>query len=148
LSSPTPNQAPESRKWTFMVYMAAGDSPKLDTVAVRDLQDMERGMRGNDNVAVVVQVHRHWPAAVQRYEITSEGTRFVDRPSPETNMGDKKTLIAFLTEVVKDPKYRAENYCLVLWGHAFGVGFGRDHGDPLTLTELREGLEEFQKARP
>ena len=26
------------RNWTFMVYMAAGDSHKLDTVAVRDLE--------------------------------------------------------------------------------------------------------------
>ncbi len=66
----------------------------------------------------------------------------------ETNMADKTTLSNFLTEVVEDPKYSAYNYCLVLWGHAFGVGFGRDEGTPLLLPGLREALAAFQQARP
>ena len=57
-----------------MVYMAAGDSHKLDTVAVRDLEEMETGTKGNDNVAVVVQINRHWPKTAQRYEITIRQT--------------------------------------------------------------------------
>jgi hypothetical protein len=35
----------------------------------------------------------------------------------------------------------------VLWGHAYGLGFGRDHGDPLTLEELRQELAFFRDAR-
>ena len=27
-----------------------------------------------------------------------------------------------------------------MWGHAFGLGFGRDNGDPLTMKELAEAL--------
>jgi len=145
----TPSQVPPEkiRDWTFMVYMAAGDSHKLDTVAVRDLKEMEDGTRGNDNVGVVVQINRHWPATVQRYEITSKGTRLIDRPNPETNMADEGTLTTFLLDVVSNPKYQAKNYCLVLWGHAFGVGFGRDDGAALLLPQLRGALEKLQRAR-
>ena len=136
------------RNWTFMVYMAAGDSHKLDTVAVRDLEEMEAGTKGNDNVAVVVQVNRHWPESAQRYEIIDKQTTFLKQLDGRTNMADKTTLSTFLTEVVKDPKYRAYNYCLVLWGHAFGVGFGRDEGTALLLPGLREALAAFRQARP
>ena len=37
-------------------------------------------------------------------------------------------------------KFPAEHYLLVMWGHAFGLGFGRDHGDPLAMTELAWAL--------
>ena len=136
------------RNWTFMVYMAAGDSHKLDTVAVRDLEEMEAGTEDNDKVAVVVQVNRHWPESAQRYEIIDKQTTFLKQLAGRTNMADKTTLSTFLTEVVKDPKYRAYNYCLVLWGHAFGVGFGRDEGTALLLPGLREALAAFRQARP
>jgi hypothetical protein len=131
-----------------MVYMAAGDSHKLDTVAVRDFKEMEVGTEDNDNVAVVVQVNRHWPESAQRYAIIDGQTTFLKPLAGRTNMADKKTLSDFLTEVVKDPRYRARNYCLVLWGHAFGVGFGRDEGTALLLPGLREALAAFQKERP
>jgi hypothetical protein len=135
------------RNWTVMVYMAAGDSHKLDTVAVRDLKEMELGTKGNDNVAVVAQINRHWPKGAQRYEITSKGTKLLRSLNGETNMGNGKTLSKFLTDVVKDERYRASHYCLVLWGHAFGVGFGRDEQDALLLPELREAIAAFNKAR-
>jgi hypothetical protein len=136
-----------------MVYMAAGDSHKLDTVAVRDLKEMEAGTKGNLDVGVVVQINRHWPKTAQQYEITSEGTKLLPALSVEkdetgepraTNMADRKTLCKFLKSVMSNDEYRAENYCLVLWGHAFGVGFGRDEGDALLLPELRIALQEFK----
>ena len=135
------------RPWTFMVYMAAGDSHQLDTVAVRDLKEMELGVQKNPHVAVVVQINRHWPQAAQRYEITSKGTTLLHSLTGATNMGDGKTLRSFLLDVVSNDEYRAQNYCLVLWGHAFGVAFGRDHGDPLQLPELREALEAVRDSR-
>ena len=148
---PEPNPAqvsPEKiRNWTFMVYMAAGDSHKLDTVAVRDFKEIEVGTEKNGNVAVVVQVNRHWPESAQRYEVINKKTTFLKQLDGRTNMADKKTLSNFLTEVVKNPKYRAHNYCLVLWGHAFGVGFGRDEGTALLVPGLREALVAFQKER-
>jgi hypothetical protein len=129
-----------------MVYMAAGDSHKLDTVAVRDLEEMEIGTKGNPDVAVVVQINRHWPKAAQRYAISSKGTELLESPKGNTNMGDPETLKQFVSTVVSS-EYRAEHYCLVLWGHAFGVGFGRDEEDPLLLHEMREALEQLKMDR-
>lgn len=37
-------------------------------------------------------------------------------------------------------EFPAKNYLLVLWGHAFGLGFGRDHGDALAMPELAWAL--------
>src|SRR5687767_2536089 len=123
-----------------MVYMSASDSHKLDTVAVRDLKEMEIGAKGNENVAVVAQINRHWPETAQRYAITSKGTKLLPPLEGDTNMGKGSTLSTFLTDVLSKDEYRAANYCLVLWGHAFGVGFGRDNGDALLLPELRGAL--------
>jgi hypothetical protein len=137
---------PKERNWTFMVYMAAEQSRDLDSVAVRDLREMERGCRDNDNINVVVMLDRHWPGA-QMYEVTGKGSRLIRQFPGRTNMGDGKTLKKFLTTVAKSPKYRATNYCLILWGHAFGLGFGRDHDDPLVLPELKKALTRFREVR-
>ena len=39
----------------------------------------------------------------------------------------------------------AKRYLLVLWGHAYGLGFGRDHKDSLTLRELSKALKPFRR---
>jgi Clostripain family len=39
--------------------------------------------------------------------------------------------------------FPADHYLLVLWGHAYGLGFGRDHHDPLTIPELAWALKDF-----
>jgi hypothetical protein len=38
-------------------------------------------------------------------------------------------------------EFHAKHYLLVMWGHAFGLGFGRDHGDPLAMPELAKALD-------
>lgn len=38
-------------------------------------------------------------------------------------------------------QFPENHYLLVMWGHAFGLGFGRDHGDPLTMPELATALK-------
>jgi len=37
--------------------------------------------------------------------------------------------------------FSADHYLLVLWGHAYGLGFGRDHGDALSMPELEWALD-------
>jgi hypothetical protein len=142
-------EANNTKKWTVMVYMAAGQSHELDTVAVRDLKEMERGIRGNDDVNVVVQINRHWPASVQRYRIKGgeAGSELLVQLEGRTNMGDGVMLAEFLTKVAADESFFADHFCLVLWGHAYGLGFGRDHNDPVHLTELQEALKAFRTAR-
>ncbi len=137
------------KAWTVMVYMAAGQSHELDTVAVRDLKEMERGVRGNENVNVLVQINRHWPQSAQLYLIKDPdtGSELLEQLNGPTNMGASKTLTTFLESVAGNDSFAAKHFCLVLWGHAFGLGFGRDHNDPLHLMELQAALLAFQKAR-
>jgi hypothetical protein len=64
----------------------------------------------------------------------------------QVNMGDQETLKGFLFEALsKVPD--AEHYCLVFWGHSAGLGFGREHGNKLTLGEIRGALTAFEAER-
>ena len=142
----TPTPAPPS-KWTVMVYMAAQLSADLDATAVRDLREMEEATL-DPAVRVVVQINRYWPAMPQRYAITGHDARVVVPNVPELNMGKEKTLSAFLQWVLETDKQIDDGpadrgYILVLWGHSYGLGFGRDHGDGLRLDELKGALERF-----
>ena len=64
------------------------------------------------------------------------------------NMGAAETFREFLDWAaryhVPEP---GRQFFLVLWGHAYGLGFGRDHGDPLSLKEIRKELGFFMQAR-
>src|SRR5262245_32236749 len=119
------------KEWTVMVYMAADKDAELDAVAVADLKEMETGVAQNPDVNVVVQVNRFWPNAAQGYHIHQGGTKLVPLSTSEptgmaderTDMADGKTLIAFLTSVLQNRAFQANHYALVLWGHAYGLGF-------------------------
>jgi hypothetical protein len=140
----------EIRPWTVMVYMAAGDDAEMDGYAVKNLREMERG--ANENVFVAVQIKRDWPQIPQRYVIAGDAqqptaTAELHRNSNpgDIDMGDGRTLADFLKWAVKECP--ARHYMLVLWGHAYGLGFGRDHGDPLRLPELVKALDVFRDKR-
>jgi hypothetical protein len=139
-------------KWTVMVYMAAELDPELDAHAVRDLQEMERATISAD-VRVIVQINRHWPTFPQRYKISKGVATVTDPNVRRIDSGDPATLSDFINEALQadlanDSPETDRKYLLVLWGHAYGLGFGRDHGDPLLLAELRKALGDFKKARP
>ena len=154
-------------KWLVMVYMQAGDSSQLDSLAVQDLREIEAGLWRNPDVEVLVEIQRKWPSNRQRYllrydELLDDPTKDFDdpgeRPSlvipaatqPEfrsrdgkrIDMGSDEALSHFLREGLTR---KAKHNCLVLWGHAYGLGFGRFNHDPLTLKELREALSNFGK---
>ncbi len=145
--------------WLVMVYMQAGDSSQLDSLAVQDLLEMEEGLRENPHVEVLVEMQRHWPGQPQRYHLGQRcrtdppvgQKKNRDRPSfatlaeqqPTSSDGKRVSMgtDAALTSLLKAGlELNAHHNCLVLWGHAFGVGFGRFHDDPLTLKELQEAL--------
>jgi hypothetical protein len=131
-----------------MVYMAAGDSAEMDDYAVKDLREMQKG--ANEHVHVAVQIKRHWPDIAQRYVIAGDGRAgkaFLRSPAGHTDsdMGDRGTLASFLKWALKECP--AHHYMLVLWGHNYGLGFGRDHGDPLELSELVKALDVFRGHR-
>ena len=140
----------EHRKWTVMVYMAAGNDSRLDAVAVQDLREMERG--ANSNVHIAVQINRAWPDTPQRYEVRKSEddpkrgeSALVDLDEAGADMGEGATLSRFVKWAAKI--FPAEHYFLILWGHAYGLGFGRDHNDGLRLKELKGALEDFRQER-
>jgi hypothetical protein len=55
-----------------------------------------------------------------------------------TNSGQPDVLREFVKAARK--AYPDDYFLLILWGHAYGLGFGRDHGDPLTLKEIADSL--------
>ena len=134
----------KARNWTVMLYMVAADDVALDGFAVRDLKEIERATRHGD-VRVKVQIFRHWPSQPQRYEIRGGTTLLSPDVVVHTNSGSADALAEFLDWATKDD--RDSQTFLVLWGHAFGLGFGRHHGDALGLHELRLALARFKKLR-
>ena len=135
----------DTRKWTADGLHGGWRQPSSSTpCAVRDLKEMELGC--NDDVNVVVQVNRHWPRSAQRYEITSDGARLLKQLDRRHQHGRRPhARQVHRRTVVGTRKYLASNYCLVLWGHAFGIGFGRDENDALMLPELRRALAGIQR---
>lgn len=154
---------PDKKKWTLLMYMAASHDHKLEAAAIRDLRELER-VPGDDKVNVLVFVDRAWPGS-QVYRIDGRGCHQIAIPSkgdtegkeiqqdkrkPSTltiksGTGLKETLKRFLLASLDEAP--AEHYALVLWGHAYGLGFGREHKDPLTIAELRRALASFKKRR-
>ncbi len=139
-----------------MVYMAAvRDDLETEQAAIRDLRELQR-VGSTEAVKVVVQLDRNWPGTPERYIVRkgiserapesatrhgSANQRRTRRRGDRTSSGDREALSSFLEWSLKE--HRAKRYLLVLWGHSYGLGFGRDHGDALTLQELREALGIF-----
>jgi hypothetical protein len=117
----------------------------------------------NANVAAVVQIKRKWPGLEHRYLIESgkpvtllpppPPSEPVKRPAPATTQASaakneqdiEKELQKSLEDFLQTGKrlgqeLGAKHFCLVLWGHAYGLGFGRDHGKPLRLKALAESI--------
>jgi hypothetical protein len=132
-----------------MVFMAAADSAELDAFAVRDLREMERGINA-EHTNVVVQMNRSWPDTPQRYEVRRSAVDpargdsrlrgFTPTPYDADHGPDpERDLRDFVSWAKKE--FPAKYYFLVLWGHAYGLGFGRSHNKAITMSGLRATLE-------
>lgn len=141
-------KAKPDREWTVMMYMAAATDDQTERAAIRDIKELQRVGSKSKKVSVLVQIDRKWPGYPQRYRVEPG----VSLPLPdddglwddrEMSTGDPDSLRDFLDWSRR--RFPAKRYMLVLWGHAYGLGFGRDHGDPLTIPELARVLKEFGK---
>ena len=156
------------RKWAVAVFMIADEA--LVPAALSDIGEM-RAAGSTEDVAVLVQLQTASGKEFQRYEVgrvpASRGPQFGHRLAPLeskekcdcNNPGSSETLRNFLLWV--DTEYQPEHVLLVLWGHSWGVGFGRfdlaarnigpiarDPNDGLLhLEELRVALREFKAKR-
>ncbi|MFX0013701.1 MAG: clostripain-related cysteine peptidase [Promethearchaeota archaeon] len=116
--------------WTYMLYLDADNDIERD--AVQDLEEIERGGGSNSEINVIIlfdripgydDSHGNWSGS--RYYLASEDQSSVEFDSilledlGEVDMGNPTTLINFLSFCFEN--YPAENYCLDLWNHGWGV---------------------------
>ena len=149
-----PSSAPPSAraKWTVMVYIA-GDN-NLEDYVVKDLE-LELAPTGSSaNVQVVALADRapgydtsygDWQTT-KLYHVT-QGMK-ADAASAvadwgERNMGDKQTLIDFVTWTKTN--YPADHYALYFWGHGWNwhpgwVMLDDTNNDTLDMDEVKAAL--------
>ncbi len=138
------------KSWTVMLYMAASLDGRTEQAAIRDLEELQRVTRENrkvnKHVNLLVQIDRRWPGYAERYCVENGRSELRKTLYGERNItgrdessGDPQVLRKFV-RWGRTKKYRAKHYLLVLWGHQYGLGFGRDHEDPLRLPEIAQAL--------
>jgi hypothetical protein len=129
------------RPWTVLLYMAAAKNDVTEQAAIADIIELQ-GVDTRDKVHVVVQIERQWPGYPERYRILKDGNLPKEvacrASSIQGNTGNPEPLREFLAWAREYAP--AKHSLLVLWGHAYGLGFGRDHDDPLTMEELSTAL--------
>jgi hypothetical protein len=153
------------KQWTVMLYMAAAKDERTERAAMNDIKELEKVDIDDSKLNVLIQIDRQWPGYAERFRIEKgkgekkgksvpwkplevrvrnipdkDGCYFADANlEASTNSGQPKALRDFVADARKE--YPDDYFLLVLWGHAYGLGFGRDHGDPLTLKEIASSLD-------
>src|SRR4029453_13443445 len=129
------------KRWTVMLYMAAAQDERTEQAAIRDLKEMEKVGSDDSTLNVLVQIDRKWPGYPECYCVKkgfSEGRKFLEG-TRNINTGHPEVLRGFVKWGRE--RFPADYYLLVLWGHSYGLGFGRDHGNALTLPEIATSLD-------
>lgn len=142
--------------WTVLVYLLADCD--LEAFALTDLEEMA-AVASSDDVNWVLQVDRAEDSAEGNYSdagvlnlanwetakriVVEDGALVEVADLGEINMGDASTLTDFIEWGVN--VFPADNYALILWDHGGAwMQFGPDDSDddPMTLMEIRTGLED------
>ena len=143
---------PPQAKWTVMVYIS-GDN-NLEDYVVKDIELELAPVGSSANVQVVALADRG-PGSDTSYGdwqttklfhvtqgMTADGAKAV-ADWGERNMGDKQTLIDFVTWTKAN--YPADHYALIFWGHGWnwhpGYVMSDDtNGDTLDYEEMKTAL--------
>lgn len=153
-----PVQKDPKRIWTLVFYID-GDND-LETFALKDLKELERGMP-DEGVECIVLIDRaegfsdadgDWKDArvyrVRKDSSPAIKSEVIATPG-EVNMGDPNVLSAFLSAALKS--FPAQHHALILWDHGGGwAAHAIDHNAPgvrgghdrLTLPKLRQAVSE------
>jgi len=133
----------KTKTWTVMLFMVASKDEQTESAAIRNIKQLQE-VGGRQGLNLLVQIDRRWPGYPERYHVrkdhVAEICPFSDRRRNDS--GDPEVLREFVK--FARTNYPADHYLLVLWGHAYGLGFGRDNGDALTLPEIAEALDRRQ----
>lgn len=112
--------------------------------AARHVREMAR-VGSDERLNIVVQV-RNFIGNSERLFIrhkTVDSCASLGRRNPESR--GPVALRAFLDWAAEN--FPAERYMLVLWGHSYGLRFGRDDRDALTVHRLGRTLKTFKRRR-
>jgi Clostripain family len=111
------------RKWVIMVYLAADDT--LANFAIESLKQLKQTATNEvvvaaqfdpDGLSNEHQVRRYVFDKTTRNKPLLDDNKFWENSDHRSlNMADPGTLTGFINWVYR--KYKAENYCLILWGH-------------------------------
>ncbi len=124
-----------------MIFMVVDDS--LAPYALADIRQIQAAGSSRD-VDIVVQLN--WKdAPVERYHVLSTKLEAAAVCRMPENATRAELLSAFLRQTQND--FPADHYMLELWGHAYGVGFGRSDVDRMPLAEIVRVLSEFAVSR-
>jgi hypothetical protein len=128
--------------WTVLIFMLV-DEDALVPYALIDLRDMQRiGKAHGFNLVVEVRWHNSAP---ERYELRDGGLQPLPPLPPRSDGERKESLQSFLLDATRD--YPASHYVVMLWGHAYGFGFGRHVESRIPFPHLREVFDDFAAAR-
>lgn len=137
-----PQSTGKSPNWIFMVYMDADNT--LADYAADDLAEMmSYGSNNNITIIVLYDSTSNGDSAIYKIE---KGKKVLLKNLGEVDMGDGATLEYFLNWTYKN--YHGKHYFLDLWDHgSYYTGVCLDHGDWLTLEEIKKSLEKFNIIR-
>ena len=137
---------------TLMVYMVGSDLESKSGAATSDIVEMVNSDFDfeHKNLIVMTGGAKTWRGGtgisaeeIGIYQLNKRGINKLTA-SPKASMGLSSTLADFLHYSCEH--FPAQSYGLILWNHGGGPmnGYGEDElfSDWLSLTELREGLEQ------
>jgi hypothetical protein len=133
---------PSRRKsWAVMVFMAVDDD--LAPYALADIRQMQ-AVGSSKDVDIIVQLN--WKnASIERHRVLSTDIEPLTVPGLPADATSLDALAALLQQIQVDCP--ADHYMLQLWGHAYGVGFGRSNDDRMPLAGLARVLTDFANDR-
>jgi hypothetical protein len=134
--------------WTVMHFAAADNN--LEDVIVDDINEMEMGHRGSNNVNVIVQLDKYQEDGIWRYRVEPDSdmnklnSRLIGYSAEEYDSGDWRTLAWFGKWAVTC--YPADNYVLIIGGHGGGWSVSPD-GRAGQKPSLRERAQHKRAKR-
>jgi len=132
----------EPKHWTILIFMVV-DEDALAPYALIDLRDIRRlGTVSGFNVITEVRWHNAEP---ERYELKEGELDLLATPRIGMGAGRTPALREFLLDALRD--HPAEHYVLMLWGHAYGFGYGRPDFDRVAFQDLARVFDEFARHR-
>jgi len=130
------------KHWTILIFMVV-DEDALAPYALIDLRDIRRlGVVTGFNVVTEVRWHNADP---ERYELRDGELELLDTPRIGMGVGRILVLREFLLDALRD--HPADHYVLMLWGHAYGFGYGRPDFDRVAFQDLARVFDEFNQQR-